>query len=79
MAYALLLELGINFFRSVFLLRWHEGAVWINSHMIKSAQQAADRLTLQVAWLHDRYLSSTNPFVTLKVAVFAASCSELLS
>jgi hypothetical protein len=67
LAYALLLELGINFFRSVFSLKWQENAVWLNSHMLKSATQALDRLVQQIAWLHDSYLSAKNPLVTLKV------------
>ena len=66
-AYALLLDLGVNFFRSVLSSKWQENSAWLDSQMLRSLHNTAAQAINQLAVFHDKYLSAKDPFLTLKV------------
>ena len=66
-AYALLLDLAVNFFRSVLSSKWQENSAWLNSQMLRSLHNTVDQAITHLAVFHDKYLSARDPFLTLKV------------
>ncbi|KAI8473420.1 MAG: hypothetical protein J3K34DRAFT_410680 [Monoraphidium minutum] len=68
-AYLGLAHLGLNFLRFFCSARWHAAAMWEGSGWADAAAEAAVRGVRRAAALHDAYLSSKDPHVTLVVAL----------
>jgi hypothetical protein len=66
-AYLLLAHLGINFLRFFCSARWHAACLWEGSASADAAAEAAVRMVRRASALHDAYLSSKDPHVTLAV------------
>ena len=67
LAYLLLAHLGLNFLRFFCSARWHAAAMWEGSAWADDAAEAAVCAVRRAAALHDAYLSSKDPHVTLAV------------
>lgn len=76
-AYALLLDLAINFFRSVLSSKWQENSAWLNSQTLKSLHNTASQAINHLAVFHDKYLSAKDPFLTLKVELIDSARFKL--
>ena len=71
-AYALLLDLAVNFFRSVLSSKWQENSAWSNSQMLKKLHNTAAQAVNHLATFHDKYLSAKDPYLTFKVQPLTA-------
>ncbi|KAK9822490.1 hypothetical protein WJX81_002303 [Elliptochloris bilobata] len=74
-SYIVLLDLALNFARSVVSARWRDRAAWSGSEAVLAAAHAGRAAVLAAAAQHDRLLTSRDPVQTVWVAaaVWAAS------
>jgi len=70
-AYLLLAHLGVNFVRFFCSARWHAACMWEESAWMDAATERAVRVVRRTAALHDAYLSSRDPHVTLGVSAIS--------
>ena len=68
-AYVILFSISVNFIRSVVSVQWQTRCAWVNSPSVKSIALQAEGFVMQIAALHDRYLSARDPILTLKVTL----------
>jgi hypothetical protein len=66
-AYALLSHLGLNFVRFFCSARWHAASMWEGSAWTDAAVERAAIAVRRMAALHDTFLSTKDPHVTLGV------------
>ena len=67
LCYALLLELGLNFLRSMVSTSWRDLGLWDHSESAAAAAQLASAAVHRLAAAHDEYLTAQDPRLTLKV------------
>lgn len=78
-AYLLLSHLGVNFVRFFCSARWHAASMWEGSAWIDSVAERAVRAVRRAAALHDTYLSTRDPHITLSVSVKSGMGLQLAS
>jgi hypothetical protein len=68
-AYLLLAHLGLNFLRFFVSARWHAASMWEGSAWLDGVVERAVTAVRRGAALHDAYLSTKDPHVTLGAAL----------
>lgn len=69
LSYVLLLNLALNFLRSVLFAEWRKGAVWVDSGLMSFATSRATAAITGLSAVHDRWLAAADPRTTVQVAL----------